>query len=212
MLPSNEIAALNQELENYTRVCDAIALLFQPFAEVVLHDLGTETVIYIAGNFSKREIGEPSLLSEIDFHGDERIIGPYEKVNWDGRTIKSISIVLPNHNGEPLAVLCINVDLSDFHAVIRTLSTLIRLPEDKMKPASLFKEDWHESINEYIQRWTHARGIRMSDMTRAEKRELVIELSTEGAFSARNSAPYISRVLGLGRTTVYKYLNEKKRN
>ncbi len=200
---------MRQELETYTRVCDAISLLFQPFAEVVLHELRTETVVHIAGNFSKRELGEPSMLSEIDFRPDERIIGPYEKVNWDGRSIKSISIVLPDHTGEPLAVLCINVDFSDFHAVMRTLSTLIRLPEHDTKPRSLFKEDWHERINEYIQQWTNARGTRISDMTRSEKKELVVALSTSGAFSMRNSAPYISRVLGLGRATVYKYLNEE---
>ena len=203
-----EATDLNQQLESYARICDAVALLFQPFAEVVLHDLATEKVVYLAGNFSKREIGEPSLLHEIDFQPEERLIGPYEKVNWDGRSIKAISVVLSDHLGKPAAVLCINVDLSDFHSVMRTLSTLIRLPEDKAKPASLFKEDWHERINEYIQQWTHARGIRITDMTRQQKRELVVALSTDGAFSARNSAPYISRVLGLGRATVYKYLNE----
>ncbi|MBB3660048.1 putative transcriptional regulator YheO [Rhizobium sp. BK650] len=200
---------MRQELDNYVRVCDAIALLFQPFAEVVLHELKTETVIHIAGNFSKRVLGEPSMLSEIDFRPDERLIGPYEKINWDGRTIKAISIVLPDHKGKPLAVLCINVDLSEFHSVMRTLSTLIRLPEQSEKPPSLFKEDWHERINEYIQQWTNSRGVRVSDMTRAEKRELVLALSSRGAFSMRNSAPYVSRVLGIGRATVYKYINEQ---
>ena len=36
-------SGLVPELAAYTHVCDAIALLFQPYAEVVLHDLGTET-------------------------------------------------------------------------------------------------------------------------------------------------------------------------
>ena len=52
----------------YRPLCDAIALLLQPQAEVVLHDLATETVAYIANPFSRREIGEPSLLHEIDIH------------------------------------------------------------------------------------------------------------------------------------------------
>jgi predicted transcriptional regulator YheO len=85
---------LAPELAAYAPVCDAIALLFQPYAEVVLHDLSTETVVYLSNPFSKRELGEPSLLHEIDFKSSDVIIGPYEKVNWDGRRIKSVSAVL----------------------------------------------------------------------------------------------------------------------
>lgn len=203
---------MDQELQNYARICDAVSLIFQPFAEVVLHALSTETVVYIAGKFSKREIGEPSLLSEINFNPDERIIGPYEKVNWDGRTIKSISVVLPDYQGSPLAVLCVNVDLSDFHTVMRTLSTLIRPADSESKPEALFKNDWHEKINKYIQQWLQSRNLKISDMKRSEKRDLVLSLSSKGAFSAKNSAPYISRILGLSRATIYKYMNERRKS
>jgi predicted transcriptional regulator YheO len=62
-------------LERYARICDAISLLFQPYAEVVLHELSSQTVVYIAGNFSKRVLGEPSLLDEIGFDPNEATIG-----------------------------------------------------------------------------------------------------------------------------------------
>src|SRR3712207_9037497 len=107
--------ALNPELASYAPVCDAIALLFQPYAEVVLHDLSTETVVYLSNPFSKRELGEPSLLHEIDFKPSDVIIGPYEKVNWDGRRIKSVSAVL-RAGSKGIGILCINVDVSHFHA------------------------------------------------------------------------------------------------
>ena len=74
-------------LSAYYPLCDAIALLLQPQAEVVLHDLATETVAHIANPFSHREVGEPSLLHEIDFRPDVALIGPYEKVNFDGRPL-----------------------------------------------------------------------------------------------------------------------------
>ncbi|WP_245299187.1 transcriptional regulator [Sinorhizobium sp. GL28] len=199
---------MNPELRPHMLVCDAIALLFQPYAEVVLHDLATETVIHIAGNFSKREIGEPSLLSEIGFKEADGVIGPYEKVNWDGRSIKAISAVLRGTDGKAIGVLCINADVSDFHAALRTLNALVRVPASSDKPESLFKEDWHERVNEYVQQWTTVRGLTISSMSRTDKQALVIALSSDGAFGGKNAASYISRILGMGRATVYKYLSE----
>lgn len=199
---------MNPELRPHILVCDAIALLFQPFAEVVLHDLATETVVHISGNFSKREIGEPSLLSEIGFTEADGIIGPYEKVNWDGRPIKAISAVLHGRTGKAIGVLCINTDVSDFHAALRTLNALVRVPA-RDKPESLFKEDWHERVNEYVQQWTTTRGLTISTMSRTDKQALVIALSSDGAFGGKNAASYISRILGMGRATVYKYLSKE---
>jgi D-arginine utilization repressor len=199
--------ALSAELASYAPVCDAIALLFQPYAEVVLHDLSSETVVYLSNPFSKRELGEPSLLHEIDFKPSDIIIGPYEKVNWDGRRIKSVSAVL-RANGKAVGILCINVDVSHFHAVMQTLTALVAVPQSPEKPASLFKEDWHERINEYILTWTRERGLTIAEMSRAQKQRLVMDLAGDGAFGGRNAAAYISRVLGLGRATVYNYLKK----
>ena len=199
---------MTPELRPYSLVCDAVALLFQPYAEVVLHDLASETVVHIAGNFSKREIGEPSLLSEIGFREGDGIIGPYEKVNWDGRSIKAISAVLRDAAGKAIGVLCINADVSDFHAALRTLNALVRVPVNADKPESLFKEDWHERVNEYVQQWTAARGLTISTLSRTDKQALVVALSSDGAFGGKNAASYISRILGMGRATVYKYLSQ----
>jgi D-arginine utilization repressor len=204
---ANVNATLAPELASYAPVCDAIALLFQPYAEVVLHDLSTETVVYLSNPFSKRELGEPSLLHEIDFKPSDIIIGPYEKVNWDGRRIKSVSAVL-RLKGKAIGILCINVDVSHFHAVMQTLSALVAVPQSLEKPAALFKGDWHERINEYIQSWTRERGLTIAEMSRTQKQQLVADLAGDGAFGGRNAAAYISRVLGLGRATVYNYLKK----
>jgi predicted transcriptional regulator YheO len=164
--------------------------------------------VYLSNPFSKRELGEPSLLNEIDFKPSDIIIGPYEKVNWDGRRIKSVSAVLRSHE-KAIGILCINVDVSHFHAVMQTLNALVSVPQVPEKPVSLFKEDWHERINEYIQSWTRERGLSVTDMSRAQKQQLVTDLAGDGAFGGRNAAAYISRILGLGRATVYNYLRRK---
>ncbi len=190
-------------------VCDAIALLLQPQAEVVLHDLATETVVHIANPFSRREVGEPSLLHEIDFRPDVGLIGPYDKLNFDGRRVKSVSAVLRDGGGTAIGVLCINLDVSQLQAAIDLLGALARVPEAD-QPAVLFKEDWHERINQYVHAWTNRQGIAISDLGRDEKRQLVLELAGDGAFGGKHAAAYISRVLQMSRASVYNYLRAAK--
>lgn len=195
------------EVAPFVPICEAIANLFAPFAEVVLHDLPSATVVHIAGNFSKRELGDPSNLNEIDFKPSDVVIGPYEKTNWDGRRIKSISVVLRTSGGKAVAVMCINVDVSEFETIILTLQNFVSIPAGVGKPESLFRDDWHERINDYIRQWTTSRGLNTSDLSRAQKKELVCALAEDGAFGGKNAAGYISRLLGMGRATVYNYLN-----
>ncbi|MFX6023545.1 PAS domain-containing protein, partial [Acinetobacter baumannii] len=35
-----------------------MAKLFFPYAEVVVHDLSTQSIVYIANNFSRRKVGD----------------------------------------------------------------------------------------------------------------------------------------------------------
>ena len=196
-------------LSAYYPLCDAIALLLQPQAEVVLHDLPTETVAHIANPFSHREVGEPSLLHEIDFRPDVALIGPYEKVNFDGRRLKSISAVL-RKDGRAVGVICINLDVTHLQSAIELLTALTRVPTGAGQPAVLFQEDWHERINQYVHAWTARNGVVIADLSRAQRLQLVSELAADGAFGGKHAAAYVSRVLQMSRASVYNYLRAAK--
>lgn len=193
----------------YYPLCDAIALLLQPQAEVVLHDLATETVAHIANPFSHREVGEPSLLHEIDFRPDVALIGPYEKVNFDGRRLKSVSAVL-REDGRAVGVICINLDVTHLQSAIELLTALTRVPPGAGQPAVLFQEDWHERINQYVHAWTARNGVVIAELSRAQKLQLVGELAADGAFGGKHAAAYVSRVLQMSRASVYNYLRAAK--
>jgi predicted transcriptional regulator YheO len=196
-------------LSAYYPLCDAISLLLQPQAEVVLHDLATETVAHIANPFSHREVGEPSLLHEIDFRPDVALIGPYEKVNFDGRRLKSVSAVL-REDGRAVGVICINLDVTHLQSAIELLTALTRVPPGAGQPAVLFQEDWHERINQYVHAWTARNGVVLTDLSRAQKLQLVGELAADGAFGGKHAAAYVSRVLQMSRASVYNYLRAAK--
>jgi predicted transcriptional regulator YheO len=199
------------ELDNYRTIADAIATLFFPHAEVVLHDLRTQKVDYIANNISKRVIGDDAALEDmLSGDVDERTIGPYEKLNWDGQKIRSVSSVLRDTAGTPIAVLCINLNISLFETAKQALDLFLSSNKLVPQPDALFRDDWQERINTFLHSWLRQRQLGLNLLTREHKRELVEALHAEGAFKGKSAANYVANVLNMGRATVYKHLKEIK--
>ena len=198
-------------LDNYRAIADAIATLFFPHAEVVLHDLRTQKVDYIANNISKREIGDDAALDDMLSEDiSDRNIGPYEKLNWDGQKIRSVSTVLRDSQGTPQAVLCLNLNISLFESAKAALDLFLSPSKLIPQPDALFRDDWQERINTFLNSWLRQRQISLNLLTRDHKRELVLALHAEGAFKGKSAANYVANVLGMGRATVYKHLKELK--
>jgi predicted transcriptional regulator YheO len=198
-------------LDNYRAIADAIATLFFPHAEVVLHDLRTQQVDYIANNISKRAIGDDAALEDmLSGAVDERNIGPYEKLNWDGQKIRSMSTVLRDASGTPIAVLCINLNISLFETAKQALDLFLSSSKLIPQPDALFRDDWQERINSFLHGWLRQRQLGLNLLTREHKRELVEALHAEGAFKGKSAANYVANVLNMGRATVYKHLKEIK--
>ncbi len=198
-------------LDNFRAIADAIATLFYPHAEVVLHDLRTQKIDYIANNLSKREIGDDAALEDmLSEEVSERNIGPYEKLNWDGQKIRSLSSVLRDGNGQPLAVLCINLNISLFENAKAALDLFLSPSKLIAQPDSLFRDDWQERINTFLHAWLRERQLSLNLLTREHKRELVLALHAEGAFKGKSASNYVANVLNMGRATVYKHLKELK--
>ncbi|WP_249605005.1 PAS domain-containing protein [Chromobacterium sp. IRSSSOUMB001] len=197
-------------LSRYQSIADAIATLFYPYAEVVLHDLATQSVAYIANNFSKRELGDDSGLDELENTPDATVIGPYEKLNWDSRKLRSISVVLRDDAGAALGMMCVNLDISVFEGARAALDLFLSGSRLVVQPAVLFEDDWQERINRFIHGWLQQRQLSLSILNREHKRELVEALLHEGAFRGKNAANYVANVLGMGRATVFKHLKELK--
>lgn len=199
------------DLDNYRAIADAIATLFFPHAEVVLHDLRTQKIDYIANNLSKRCVGDDAALEDmLDDEVGERNIGPYEKLNWDGQKIRSMSTVLRDAQGTPLAVLCINLNISLFEAAKAALDLFLSPGKLIPQPDALFRDDWQERINTFLHNWLRQRQLGLNLLTREHKRELVLALHAEGAFKGKSAANYVANVLNMGRATVYKHLKELK--
>jgi len=189
---------------------EAVSALLGPNVEIVIHDLRSETVACICNPFSKREVGDPSYLNEIDFRPNDRVIGPFERINWDGRVIRSISSVLRAPDGAPYALACVNFDLSDVRAAQNALVALIGAPVAAAEPEALFKNDWHEKMNRYIVEWCSERNLAIESLSRTDRRDLLESIDRTDGFREKHAASYIARVLGVSRATIYNDLKGRR--
>lgn len=188
---------------------DAVSKLLGPKVEVVIHSLQTETVAHICNPISKRQVGDPSYMTELDFRHGDRVLGPFERVNWDGRIIRSISAVLCDDEGAPAAVACINFDLSDIRIAQNAISALIGTQLSDQEPEFLFKNDWHEKMNRYIVEWCRERGLTVDALSRTDRRSLLQSIDRTAGFKEKHAASYIARVLGVSRATIYNDLKDR---
>lgn len=185
-------------LSNYIPICDAIVLLMDPLVEVVIHDINQNSITYINGNLSKRKVGDASLLDAGELKHIDKIV--YPKVNFDGRLIKSISVLL-----EERWMLCINCDVSIFNKMQDLSNALLQMAG---QPQSLFTNDWQEKLHISIHGFLQNHNLSFDHLSQNDKKTLTKHLFDLGAFHEKNAADYIAKVLQLGRATVFKYLKE----
>lgn len=191
---------------------EAIERLLHPHAEVVIHEISKNRIAAIFNPFSKRRVGEASLLTkeEASMQGD--CIGPYEKINWNGKKLKSVSSLIRDDQGRAVGMLCINLDISNLEKVHELIAGFLGQGRLIPQPELLFKEDWREKINQSVHAYLKANNLTLEVLNRAEKKTLIEHLQKIGAFTAKNAALYIAQVLGVSRATIYNYLSNQEKN
>ncbi|GAH73607.1 unnamed protein product, partial [marine sediment metagenome] len=101
-------------------VVEGVAKIFGSNCEVILHSLEdlSHSVTKIANGYvTGRRVGSPltdfgiEILKKADSLEDD-VIGSYYSKLDDGRSLKSVTILIRNTQGKPIGFICINIDLS----------------------------------------------------------------------------------------------------
>jgi D-arginine utilization repressor len=199
-------------IKSYLPTAEAIQRLLHPYAEVVVHDIKLNQIVAIYHRFSKRRVGDSSLFTkEEEMARLEDCVGPYEKMNWDGRKLKSVSSIIRDENNKAVGLLCINLDVSKLEKFNDLINTFISSEMLSPQPIPLFQDDWQERINKYVNVYLIEHQLTLESLNRAEKKELIEHLSKIGALSAKNSALYIAQIIGVSRATIYNYLSDTEK-
>lgn len=197
-------------LASVAPVCEAVAALLAPHAEVVVHDLQTDRILAIWNAFSGRRPGDQALLAELPESWETAPVqGPYAKTGRDGGRLSAVSAVLRDEDGVPRGLLCVNLDrtpLLDLRAALDGL-----FAPRVARPPELFERDWREAINERVDAFVreHAHGDR-GRLTREQRLELIRELDAAGLFAVRRAADHVAAATRLSRATIYALLKETR--
>ena len=196
-------------LARFFPIADAVAALFRPHVEVVVHDLTANAIAYIANAISKRKVGDSSAGDRFDDSTLERdVIGPYRKVNRDGRNLRSITAVLRDDAGQPVAMMCINFDVSALERIGEQVASLAFLPGSLEPHAPFFHDNWRQALERAIGGFETRAGIATPLMDSDMRRALIGELDAAGLLSVRNAPTIVAERLSMSRAGLYGYLKQ----
>lgn len=180
---------------------------FAPFCEIVVHDLTKQdhAILAIHNNLSGREIGEPMTeLGKRRLHDPDfpEVIANYPNRFPDGRQAKSTSIGIKDAQGNYVAALCLNVDLTVFQNLQSVLTRFGSMAVgsdviESLAPVSL------QSLRDGIDEFAARRSTTPRTLRTEERRALLQELRDGGLLEVRRAMDTVAQHLGVSRTTVY---------
>ena len=195
-----------------------LARALAPRTEVLLHDLTKMpgTIAAIGGNITGRGIGGPATdlgLRTFSSGWNEHLIGYRTETN-DGLPMRSSSIFFHAASGRPVACLCLNTDVSEVvraQELLRSLSAITTI-DPSLRSETMAAERFPASVEDLAQgilaEAVAETGIPVEAMKKRHKVEVVRQLRDRGFFTMREAVPIAAQNLGVGRHTIYNYLNE----
>jgi len=204
---------MSKVLSRYETITESIVMLLQPDVEVVIHDLLSNRITYIANPVSGRRVGEPLYLDTAveELETEIGVIGPYEKAGKKGERLRSVTAVLGDDQGNTIGLLCINLDCSKFVPALKLLESLIR-PVTVQHPLELlFKDDWRELMKLEIRYYLEKLQLPLNKLKSGDRQILLGQLDEKRLLYARKSIEQIASILQILQATAYKYLKNARK-
>ncbi|MET1073737.1 MAG: PAS domain-containing protein [Umezawaea sp.] len=192
-------------------IATALGRMFPGLCEVVLHDLRDpeHTIRVIENNLSGRAIGDPATeigVARIQDPDYPNVIQNYPNTFPDGRPAKSTSIGIKNSEGTYIAALCLNLDVSLFATVARSLHNLVRTDEQEQPLVENLRARTVDELRSVVEEFAAARGQTPRSLGAAARKELLRSLKESGFLDVKHSVPVLTDILGVSRATVYNYV------
>lgn len=194
-------------LEQLQQIARGLGETFAPFCEVVVHDLtkSDHAILAIHNPLSGREVGDPMTelgkqrVANADF---PEVVANYPNRFPDGRQAKSTSIGIRDSQGNYVAALCLNVDLTVFQNLQNVLARFGNTAVEPGIDESLAPVG-SPSLRACIDEFAARRSTTPRALTTDERRTLLRELKEGGLLEVRRAIDTVAQHLGVSRTTLY---------
>ena len=206
-------------LSQQVRLAEALAKMFHPLLEAVVHDYRHEkpgVIAIFGGHITGRKPGDPlTELGKYRVRGkpvDDNLVG-YRSESTSGRKMKSASLAIRLPSGELIGALCFNVDLAIIDEVRELLTTFTTFSEENHIPRiERFRSRApREEVAAAIFHQMRSKNLTAKQLTQQDREEIVHNLATQGLLSRRGAITVIATTLGITRPTVYRYLKHEKK-
>lgn len=207
---SSEMSPLLAQLD---LIAQGLSETFAPFCEVVVHDLThpQQAILSIHNNLSGREVGQPATemgLARIASAEFPAIVANYANQFADGRAVKSTSIGIKGDNGEYVAALCLNVDMTLFRgmqsALARFTATESATVVEHLEPGGA------AAIRQRIDTFAAERATTARALSATDRKTVIQQLRKEGLLDLRKSMEMVAQHLGISRATAYLYARQER--
>ena len=197
---------IRDPFEQYFSIGEAIATLFHPHVEVVLHDLRSERIVRMWNRSTDRQEGDLSRLNRAQdqFSPNQPVLGPYEKaLPSQGRT-KSITAGLRDSEGELIGFLCINLDVTLIDKATAMLTSFAS--SDMKRPEPIYRNDLQQHVSYLVRDYSLKVNKPIQHLSKQERIALVALVDAAGLFQARNSIKLVAEAMHVSRASVYNLL------
>lgn len=193
-------------------IAKGLSETFSPFCEIVVHDLGNpeHAILAIHNNLSGREIGDPATelgIARILSSEFPNIIANYANQFTDGRPVKSTSIGIKGNDGNYIAALCINIDLTLFQGMQNMINNFTQVNQNSI--IENLNSNGQDSIKHYIDHYASAHATTPRLLKANERKEVIIQLKQKGLLDIKKSMEIVAQYLGISRASAYLYAKEE---
>lgn len=208
---------LLSQLEN---LCAFLGQVFGPHCEVVLHDLSDKdtSIVCIENSLTDRKPGGPltdfalKILKDIEKNNRDFYVN-YQGESGTGKPFRSSTLIIRDTDNTPLAMLCINRDITALSRARDLLDSLMGTgngqPGTSGDPVIEHINSSLEELTEnLLERIIKTAPVPPERMTPEEKQEALRKLQDEGFFLLKGSVRETAEAFKISEATVYRYLNK----
>lgn len=208
-------------LTAFRPIMHAMAAAGGPGCEVVLHDLSASkpdldhTIVAIENGYvTGREVGGPSTSLGLGVVRDQTVdhnAFGYRGFTNDGRQLRCSSVYFRNPDGNIIAALCINFDVSTIQQAQTLLTSLLPQPSSEQSELNEFiGRDLITVMDAMVTQAIRETGKPVDQMSRDDRIGVLTRLDQQGVLQMRKGVESVAVRLGISRVTAYAYLDEAR--